>query len=47
MRLSGGEQEGDRVAERVDQGVDLGAQPALAATDRLVFANFLGAPALC
>jgi hypothetical protein len=47
MRLSGGEQEGDGVAERIDQGMDLGAQPAFAAADRLVFAVFLGAPALC
>jgi hypothetical protein len=47
MRLPGGEQEFDWVAECVDQGVDLGAQPAFAATDRLVFALFLGAPALC
>ncbi len=47
MRLPGGEQEFDRVAECVDQGVDLGAQPAFAAADRLVCAIFLGAPALC
>ena len=41
------QQEADRVAQRVDQGVDLGAQPTLAAADRLVLAVFLGAPALC
>ena len=47
MRLPGGEQKFDRVAECVDQGMDLGAQPAFAAADRLVLAIFLGAPALC
>ena len=47
MCLPRSEQEADRVAERVDQGMDLGAQPAFAAADRLVFAIFLGAPALC
>lgn len=47
VRLAGREQEADRVAERIDQGVDLGAQPAFAAADRLVFAGFFCAPALC
>ena len=47
MRLSRGEQEPDRVAERVDQRVDLRAQPAFAAPDRFVCAVFFGAPALC
>ncbi len=45
--LAGGEQEGDRIAKGVDQGMDLGAQAALAAPDRLVFAEFFLAPALC
>ena len=47
VRLSRREQEADRVAERVDQSVDLGAQPAFAAADRLVRAGFFCAPALC
>jgi hypothetical protein len=38
---------GDRVAESIHQGVDLGAQPALAAADRFALLAFLGAPALC
>src|SRR3954451_22939767 len=42
------EGEAGRVAERVDQGVDLRAQAAAAAPDRLPApAAFLGAPALC
>jgi hypothetical protein len=48
VRLSRREREPGRVAERVDQGADLGAQAALAAPDRLVApAAFSGAPALC
>jgi hypothetical protein len=47
VRLAGGEQEADRVTERIDQRVDLRAQPAFAAADRLVFAGFFCAPALC
>jgi hypothetical protein len=35
-----------RIAQRVDGGVDLGAQPAFAASDGLI-APFLRAPALC
>ena len=44
MGLAGGEREGERIAESVDQGMNLGAQSAFTASDRLVF--FL-APALC
>jgi hypothetical protein len=47
VRLAAGQEEADRVAQRVDQGVDLGAQSAARASDRLVFANFFWAPALC
>src|SRR3954447_7253495 len=48
MRLTRAEREPGRVAERVDGGVDLRAQPAAAAPDRLVApAAFLTAPALC
>ena len=45
--LSFGEMKAYRVAERIHSGVNLGAQPALAASDGLRFAPFLRAPALC
>jgi len=45
--LTAGQVKADRIAERIHQGVDLGGQPALAAPDRLVWPNFLGAPAAC
>ena len=45
--LAAGQEEVDRVAQRVDQGVDLGAQSAARAADRLVLAIFFWAPALC
>ena len=47
VRLPRRERKTGRVAERVDQGVDLGAQAASAAPDRLLAATFLIAPALC
>jgi hypothetical protein len=47
MRPTAGQAEPDRVAQRIDQGMDLGAQPAPRATDRLVLAGFFWAPALC
>jgi len=47
MRLSAGQEEADRIAERVDQGVYLGAQSAARVPDRLVLAGFFLAPALC
>src|SRR3954467_2910906 len=47
VRLPRREREPGRVAERVDQGVDLRAQAAFAAPDRLVASAFLTAPALC
>ncbi len=47
VRLASGQQEPERVAESVDQGVDLGAQPAARAPERLVRAVFFLAPALC
>ena len=47
MRLPWGEQEIDRVAESIDQGVDLGAQSSFTAADRLVRVVFFRAPALC
>src|SRR4051794_33364604 len=45
--LTAGEMKADRIAERIHQRVDLGAQPALAAPDGLVRPSFLGAPAAC
>ncbi len=45
--LTAGEMKAGRIAERIHQGVDLGGPPALAATQGLVFASFLGAPAAC
>ncbi len=47
MRLAAGQEEADRVAERIDQGMDFGAQSAARAPDRLVVAGFFWAPALC
>ena len=47
MRLAAGQMEADRVAEGIDQGVDLGAQPAARTPDGLVLTGFFFAPALC
>ena len=43
MCLAASQEEADWVAHRVDQGVDLSAQSAARAADRLVLAGFLGA----
>ena len=40
MGLAWGQKEGDGIAQGVDQGMDFGAQPAFAASDRLVFTVF-------
>jgi hypothetical protein len=45
--FAAGQEEADRVAQRIDQGVDLGAQSAARAPDRLVLTSFFWAPALC
>ena len=45
--LTASEMKAGRIAERIDGGVDLGGQPALAAADGLILAQFLGAPAAC
>jgi hypothetical protein len=45
--LPRGQEEVDRIAQGIDQGVDLGAQSALAAPDRLILAVLFWAPALC
>lgn len=47
MGLSWRQQKSQRVAQGVDKGVNLGAQPAFASPDRLVLACFFWAPALC
>ena len=45
--LAASEMKAGRIAERIDRGVYLGAQSPARAPDRLIFAPFLGAPALC
>ena len=45
--LPAGQVEADRVAERIDQGVDFGAQSAAGSSDRLILTGFFWAPALC
>ncbi len=45
--FAAGQEEADRVAQRVGQDVYLGAQSAARAADRLVLADFFSAPALC
>ena len=40
MGLSRGQQKAQRIAERVDQGMDFGAQSALATADRLIIVFF-------
>ena len=47
VRLAAGQGEANRIAERIDQRVDFGAQSAARAADRLVLAGFFWAPALC
>jgi hypothetical protein len=46
MCVTAGQKETDRVAKRIGQGMDFGAQSAARPSDRLV-AGFFGAPALC
>ena len=47
MDLPLGQREGHRIAQGIDESVNLGRQPAARAPDRLIFAPFLRAPALC
>src|SRR5947209_14114508 len=47
MGLSRRQEEAERIAQGIDQSVDFRAQSASAAPDRLVFAVFFLAPALC
>jgi len=47
MRLAARQMKADRVAKRIDEAVDLGAQAAARAADGLVCVDFFGAPAPC
>ena len=47
VSLTAGQADRQRIAERVDDGVDLGRQPAARPPNRFRAAVFLGAPALC
>ena len=47
MGLSRRQDEVQRIAQRIDKRMNLGAQPTFAASDRLVFVAFFCAPALC
>ena len=47
VRFTAGQEKAERVPERIDQCMDLGAQSAARAPDRLVLAGFFWAPALC
>ena len=47
MGLARRQDEVQRIAQRIDERMNLGAQPAFAAPDRLVFVVFFCAPALC
>ena len=47
MGLARRQDEVQRIAQRIDKRMNLGAQPAFAAPDRLVCAVFFCAPALC
>ena len=47
MGLARRQEKVQRIAQRIDKRMNLGAQPAFAAPDRLVFAVFFCAPALC
>jgi len=47
VHLPLGQREGHGIAQGIDEGVNLGRQSAARAPDRLIFAPFLRAPALC
>src|SRR3954452_15277907 len=47
MLLTAGEMKAGRIAERIDGGVNFGAQPSARAPDGLILTAFLRAPALC
>jgi hypothetical protein len=45
--LPGGQQDRQRITQRIHQDVDFGAQATFASPDRLVFSSFFLAPVLC
>ena len=47
VRFAAGEMKANGIAEGIDKGMDLGAQPAARTPDGLVLAGFFCAPALC
>jgi hypothetical protein len=47
MGLAAAQREGDRIAQRINQSMDFGAQSAAGSSDGLVFPRFFWAPALC
>jgi hypothetical protein len=47
MGLTTGQRETNRIAQRINQSMDFGAQPTARPPDRLVFVVFFWAPALC
>lgn len=47
VALAAGQQDPHRKPERIGDDMDLGAQSALGAAERVSFSPFLGAPALC
>jgi len=47
MHLAGGQDEADRIAERIHARTDFGAQAAARTPDRLIFAPPFFAPAAC
>jgi hypothetical protein len=47
VRFAAGQEEAGWIAERIDRGMDFGAQSAARAPDRVVLTGFFWAPALC
>jgi hypothetical protein len=47
MGFPAGQMKTNRIAESINQGMDFGAQSAARPPDRLVYAGFFWAPALC
>ena len=47
MGLARRQQKSQRIAQGIGKRMNLGAQPAFAPPDRLVFARFFLVPALC
>ena len=47
MSLAPSQEEAGGIAQRINDGVDLGAQPSSGASDCLILSDFFWAPALC